>query len=80
MERAAFSLRGVERAYGIDRRRIAGAIASGELPASRLGKRRLQILRADVESWLRSHPIAPSVEHRVALILEREERSRGGAR
>lgn len=49
----AFSIRGLSRAYGISRRRIACAIAAGELHAARLGKRRFIILRRDAERWIR---------------------------
>lgn len=63
MEQLALSCRGIQRQYGIDRRRIASAIASGDLPASRLGVRRLLILRADFEAWLRGHAVHRSVAH-----------------
>lgn len=63
-QREALSLRGVERAFGINRRRLAEAVEAGELRAARVGKRKLTILRTDVERWLRgaavtSKPAAP---------------------
>ena len=49
----ALSQRGVCREYGVDQRTVQEAIASGDLPAYRLGKRRLTIFREDVEAWIR---------------------------
>ena len=79
MERAALTLRGVERALGLDRRTISAAIKSGELPATRIGKRNLLILRSDVESWLRRHALCPNAhaEARVEQLLARESRRVG---
>lgn len=76
----ALSERGVEREYRISRARVADAIRRGELRASRLGTRRLTILRSDVERWIRSHAVRPSdsAAARVDEVLERETRSGAG--
>ena len=61
MERDAFSAREVERRYGIDRGTISAAIQAGELRAHRLGRRRFLVLRADLERWLESFVVKPSL-------------------
>jgi hypothetical protein len=53
-KKLALSASGVEREYGIGRVVIVNAVRSGELPASRLGAKRLFILREDLEAWVRS--------------------------
>jgi excisionase family DNA binding protein len=59
VRRAALSLRGIATEYGIDRARVAVAVRSGELPASRLGRQRMLVLRSDVEEWLRRYRVTP---------------------
>jgi len=54
------SVRGLAREYHVDRARLAQAIATGELPAQRLGRRRFLVLRSDAEDWLRRFRVAPS--------------------
>jgi predicted DNA-binding transcriptional regulator AlpA len=78
--REAYTLRGAERAFGISRSRLSEAIRSGELPASRLGARRLTILRSDAQNWIRRHAVRPSTHAaaRVEEVLEREVRSGAG--
>jgi len=73
-DRRAITLRGVQRAYGIARDRVSAAIRAGELPASRIGARRLTILVRDVEGWIARHRISPSAEQRVEQIRARERR------
>ena len=77
MVKQALSARGVSEAYGIDRARISAAIADGELSASRLGKRRYVVMVRDVETWLRSYAVRPSLhaEKTVQRRLEHEERA-----
>ena len=79
MDRAAYTLRGVERALGIDRRTVSAAIRAGELPAARLGSRRMLILATDIETWLRSKAVRPNAhaESVVARVLAREARRAG---
>jgi hypothetical protein len=81
LQRAALSVRGIEREYGVSRTRVMEAIRAGEVAASRLGSRRYSVLRTDFEAWLRRQAIRPTshAEQRVAEILAREERKRGGA-
>jgi excisionase family DNA binding protein len=79
MDQTAYTLRGVERALGIDRRTVSAAIRAGELPAARLGSRRLLILATDIETWLRRHAIQPTAraELLVERVLAREARRAG---
>lgn len=73
MDRRAHSIRSANRAYGIDRGTLAAAIHRGELPASRLGKRRLIILDDHLRAWIAAHRVLPaSIEQRVEAALERE--------
>jgi predicted DNA-binding transcriptional regulator AlpA len=79
-QKSALSARGVEREYAISRAAVTDAIRRGELPAAQLGSRRLTILRADVERWIRKHAVKPIdfAAARVDEILEREERAGAG--
>lgn len=69
----ASSVRGLNRRYGVSRDFIYDAIARGELPAARIGKRRFLVLHRDFESYLRSLAIRPTssaeafVERRLAM-------------
>ena len=80
-DRQAYTLRGAARAYGLARDTLAAAIRAGDLPASRLGSRRLVILRRDLDAWLVAHrvPVGDTAEHVVARILAREARRAGAA-
>ena len=75
----AYTLRGVERAFGISRARLSEAIRSGALPAARLGSRRMTILRGDVLQYIQKHSIRSTdlAEARVDEVLERERNSVG---
>lgn len=57
--RLALSMREAADAYGIDRHRLQQAIAAGELPAARLGRRRLRIRVADLDAWLDRYRVTP---------------------
>jgi excisionase family DNA binding protein len=70
MARYALSVREAAREYGLDRRLIADAIRAGSLPAARLGRRKLTILRADLEDFIRGHAVQ---------LLEPQAPERGGA-
>jgi len=74
MDRHALSARGVEREYQIGRDRVIAAVRAGELPAARLGARRILILRTDLERWIRAHTIRPTTDARVRVdeVLARE--------
>ena len=74
VERLILSKRGVLRQYGFDPTK---AIASGEIPASRMGKRWYRIFRSDVEAYIRKHAIRPSdfAAARVDEVLAREART-----
>jgi excisionase family DNA binding protein len=54
----AMNMRQAAAACGISTKTLGRAIAVGELPASRVGTRRL-ILRADLEAWLIARRSAP---------------------
>ena len=58
-KRRALSARGVEREYGVDRGLVGRAIRTGQLPASRVGRRRYLVFRDDVEGWLRAFKVKP---------------------
>jgi helix-turn-helix protein len=68
------SIRAASREYGLARKTLNTAIASGELRARRLGARRVVILRAELERFLLGMPLRPSasVESIVARRLQRE--------
>lgn len=72
--RRALTLRGTEREYGISRAVLSAAIRTGDLPAARIGERRLTILARDVEEWLARHPVKTATGQRVDAILGRERR------
>ena len=76
-QREVLSKRAVRRIYGFD---PTEAIDLGEIPASRVGKRRLSIFRADVEAYIRKHAIRPTdhAEARVNEVLKREARVSAG--
>lgn len=75
MERIALTARGVERAYGVSRDRVAAAVQAGDLRGARIGRRTYTILRRDVEDWLERHRVAPAhPAQRVAEDLEQEAR------
>jgi len=74
IEREGLSERGVQRVFGIGRRRLAEARAAGELRAARLGVRRFLYLRRDVEAYLARHAVTPAADQRVDEILAREAR------
>jgi hypothetical protein len=75
----AYTLRGVERAFGISRARLSEAVRTGALPAARLGSRRMTILRGDVLRYIKKHSIRPGdfAEARVDEVLERDRRTVG---
>jgi excisionase family DNA binding protein len=58
IHRLGLTLRGACRQYGLSNRAIKSAIQSGQLRASRIGRRRLLILRADFEEWVRTHRVS----------------------
>lgn len=49
--RVAFSIAEVSRMYGVSRDSVQRWIDSGELPARRLGKRSIRIMRKDLEQF-----------------------------
>ena len=61
MDRVGFSLRQLERRYGIARDRWSAAIRAGELPAARIGLRRFTVLERDAEGWLARYRVHPSL-------------------
>jgi len=70
----AHTLRGASRRYSVARDTLAAAVRRGDLPASRLGQRRLLILDDDLRAWLRAHRVRPStVAERVEAALAQEE-------
>ena len=73
-ERLAYSQREASIVSGISPAELRAAIRAGQLPVSRIGKRTLRILRADLEAWLRSHRIRLDDPERQAVerVLERE--------
>jgi len=73
MANDAFSAREAERRFGIGRGRLAQAIAAGELMASRLGTRRLVILRGDLERWLARYAVQPDEQKAMAAVTRRLE-------
>ena len=77
MERVASSIRGLNQRYGVGRGKITEAIRLGELPATRLGPKRIVVLHSDFEGWLRSHAVRPTdfAAGRVAEVLAREARA-----
>jgi excisionase family DNA binding protein len=54
--RSGFSARALARELGISKATISTEIRAGRLRAARVGKRRLLILAADVDSWLETCP------------------------
>ena len=80
IDQRGFTLRGASRAYGLARATLTAAIRRGELPAARIGQRRLVILASDVEAFLRRHAIRPT-QHSEAVVdavLAREENRAAG--
>lgn len=81
-DRIAYSAREAARLLGVDRARIAAAIATGELPAYRLGRRRYAIRRDDLDAWLARHRVADPrrrAEQLAERVLARERRARPAA-
>jgi hypothetical protein len=74
--RDALTLRGLGRAYGLDRHFLGSLVRRGELPALRRG-RALLVLVSDFEHWWHSQAVSPDklAEQVVAARLEREARS-----
>ena len=72
-QREAFSVRGAAQHYGVSRHLVSGAVRRGELPAACFGARRLLILRADLERWIRSHAVKPTA-HAESVVERRLER------
>ncbi|GAF77548.1 unnamed protein product [marine sediment metagenome] len=72
-EREAFSLRSLARRYHVDRAIISELVRSGQLPAARIGKRRLLVLRRDWEALLRRKAIRPD-SNTVRVVEERLKR------
>jgi len=58
--RIAYSLRALERRYGVGRDRWSAAVRSGELIAHRIGLRRFIVLERDVEAWRARYRVPPS--------------------
>ena len=54
--RPALTLAQAARDYGFSPSTLRGAIHARELPAFRVGRRRLRILREDLHAWMRRHP------------------------
>jgi excisionase family DNA binding protein len=52
IQRAALTLRAIEREYHVSRAYLSALVRSGELPAIRRG-RALVVLRSDLEAWWR---------------------------
>ena len=72
--RIAFSVREAARACGLSRDALRAAIRAGELPAARIGSRRLVVLASDLEAWIRRHTISPSADAHAVVeqVLARE--------
>ena len=70
--RAALTARQSAVVYSLSKTTIRDAIRAGELPAFRIGKRRLLILRQDLEQWLRKHQVRPSA-HAEQTVRDRLE-------
>jgi excisionase family DNA binding protein len=51
-QRRATTIRGVCEMYDLSRATIDRAIRRGDLPASRIGRRRILLRIADVEKWI----------------------------
>lgn len=68
------SIRGAARLYGVSHVTVRAAIAANELPAARIGRRRLLILRTDLDAWIRKHQLRPSTDDVAVVdrVLERE--------
>ena len=58
--------------------RISAAVARGEMPAFRDGKRWVRIFKADLIAWMRSRPVAPSGTKRAETIARRVAQVMGG--
>jgi excisionase family DNA binding protein len=54
--RPALTLAQAARDYGFSPSTLRGAIHARELPAFRIGRRRVRILREDLHAWMRRHP------------------------
>jgi excisionase family DNA binding protein len=54
--RPALTLAQAARDYGFSPSTLRSAIHARELPAFRIGRRRLRILREDLHAWMRCHP------------------------
>ena len=54
--RPALTLAQAARDYGFSPSTLRSAIHARELPAFRVGRRRLRILREDLHAWMRRHP------------------------
>ena len=76
-KRVALTIRGINREYGVSREWISERIKAGELPASRRGKRRVEVLRRDWEALLRRYLIRQSADDHafVAARLAQEQAS-----
>ena len=77
-EPLAYSLRGAARAVGLSVNNLSAAVACGSLPAARVGKRRLTVLRAALERWIASHAVRGEYDPAVAVekSIERRRASR----
>jgi excisionase family DNA binding protein len=71
------SLRRAARATGLSRSMLRRAIAEGELPAYRPGRRTLFVRLSDVQSWIGGHAVRQTdhARARLAEVLD-EERGR----
>lgn len=73
--RAALSLRGVEREFGLSRPFVAELVRTGELAGIRRG-RAIKVLRSDVEAWWRRQAERERSRAQAVVdrVLEREAR------
>lgn len=74
-----FSQRAAARAVATSPSTIRRAIASGALPASRFGARRIAILRSDLENWIRQHAFRPGPDAGSRREVPRREHCCGDA-
>ena len=79
MERAAFSIRGIARRYGVGRGTVADAIQKGDLPAARLGPRHTVVLVHDFERWLRQVVGDDKLADQIATVNSTKRKLKGEA-
>jgi excisionase family DNA binding protein len=65
------SIRATARIFGVARDALSRAAHSGELPAFKIGRRRVLLFDHDVEEWIRSQP-GPRLNPVAAMARARE--------